>query len=151
LPLDKDERITAILPVREYEEDKYVFFATSRGVVKKTSLPSFSRPRVTGIIALELLDDDYLVNVELTTGKDDVLLFSSSGKAIRFSEDDVRAMGRTARGVRGIRLKEGERVVSMFVASEGNVLTCTERGYGKWCGLPPGTFLLLVATPRALP
>ena len=131
LPLDKGERITAILPVREYEEDKYVFFATSRGVVKKTSLPSFSRPRVTGIIALELLEDDYLVNVELTTGHDDVLLFSSSGKAIRFSEDDVRAMGRIARGVRGIRLKDGERVVSMFVADEGNVLTCTERGYGK--------------------
>ncbi len=131
LPLDKDERITAILPVRDYEEDKFVFFSTAAGVVKKTSLPHFSRPRVTGIIALELLDDDYLVNVELTSGSDDVLLFSSAGKAIRFSENDVRAMGRTARGVRGIRLKDGERVVSMFVAADGNVLTCTERGYGK--------------------
>src|SRR5690554_4608999 len=131
LPLDKDEKITAILPVRDYDADSFVFFATAKGVVKKTSLESFSRPRANGIIGLGLLPDDYLVNVEITTGDQDVFLFSSSGKAIRFRESDVRTMGRTARGVRGIRLKKGEQVVSMFVAEEGQVLVCTEHGFGK--------------------
>jgi len=131
LPLDKDEKITAILPVRDYDEDKFVFFATAKGVVKKTPLSNFSRPRANGIIGLGLLDDDHLVNVELTNGDQDVFLFSSSGKCIRFNETDVRSMGRTARGVRGITLKDNHRVVSMFVAEEGNVLVCTENGFGK--------------------
>lgn len=131
LPLDKDEKITAILPVREYDPESYVFFATAKGVVKKTSLENFSRPRANGIIGLGLLDDDYLVNVEITNGDQDVLLFSSAGKCIRFHESDVRSMGRTARGVKGINLKPGQRVVSMFVAEQGQVLTCTENGFGK--------------------
>jgi len=131
LPLDKEEKITAILPVRDYDPDSYVFFATAKGVVKKTSLENFSRPRANGIIGLGLLDGDYLVNVEITNGDQDVLLFSSAGKCIRFHESDVRSMGRTARGVKGINLKPGQHVVSMFVAEEGQVLTCTENGFGK--------------------
>ncbi|VAW47714.1 DNA gyrase subunit A, partial [hydrothermal vent metagenome] len=131
LPLDKNEMITAILPVRDYDEDKFVFFATAKGVVKKTPLSNFSRPRANGIIGLGLLDGDHLVNVELTTGSQDVFLFSSSGKCIRFDEGDVRSMGRTARGVRGITLKGDHKVVSMFIAEEGNVLVCTENGFGK--------------------
>ncbi len=131
LPLDKNEMITAILPVRDYDEDKFVFFATAKGVVKKTPLANFSRPRANGIIGLGLLDGDHLVNVELTNGSQDVFLFSSSGKCIRFDENDVRSMGRTARGVRGITLKDDHQVVSMFVAEEGNVLVCTENGFGK--------------------
>ncbi len=135
LPLDKGEKITAILPVRDYDPDSYVFFATAKGVVKKTSLENFSRPRANGIIGLGLLDDDYLVNVEITNGDQDVLLFSSAGKCIRFHESDVRSMGRTARGVKGINLKPGQHVVSMFVAEEGHVLTCTENGFGKQTAL----------------
>ena len=135
LPLDKEEKITAILPVRDYDPDHYVFFATAKGVVKKTSLENFSRPRANGIIGLGLLDDDYLVNVEITNGDQDVLLFSSAGKCIRFHESDVRSMGRTARGVKGINLKAGQTVVSMFVAEQGHVLTCTEHGYGKQTAL----------------
>ena len=131
LPLDKNEMITAILPVRDYDEDKFVFFATAKGVVKKTPLSNFSRPRANGIIGLGLLEGDHLVNVELTTGSQDVFLFSSSGKCIRFDESDVRSMGRTARGVRGITLKGDHKVVSMFIAEEGNVLVCTENGFGK--------------------
>ncbi|WP_154224438.1 DNA gyrase subunit A [Marinicella rhabdoformis] len=131
LPLDKGEMITAILPVRDYDEDKYVFFATAKGVVKKTPLSNFSRPRANGIIGLGLLEDDHLVNVELTTGDQDVFLFTSAGKSIRFHESDVRSMGRTARGVRGITMKGDAKVVSMFIAEEGNVLVCTENGYGK--------------------
>ena len=131
LPLDKDERITAILPVRDYEEDKFVFFATAKGVVKKTALTNFSRPRANGIIGLDLLDEDYLINVEITDGTKDVLLFTTNGKCVRFDEANVRSMGRVARGVRGIKLKEGQKVVSMFIADEGNVLVCTENGFGK--------------------
>ena len=131
LPLDKGEMITAILPVRDYDEDKFVFFATAKGVVKKTPLSNFSRPRANGIIGLGLLDGDHLVNVELTTGDQDVFLFTSAGKSIRFHESDVRSMGRTARGVRGITMKGDAEVVSMFIAEEGNVLVCTENGYGK--------------------
>ncbi|MCX7544809.1 DNA gyrase subunit A [Marinicella gelatinilytica] len=131
LPLDKEEKITAILPVRDYDPDSYVFFATAKGVVKKTSLENFSRPRANGIIGLGLLDDDYLVNVEITNGDQDVFLFTSAGKSIRFHESDVRSMGRTARGVKGISMKPGQSVVSMFVAEEGQVLTCTEHGFGK--------------------
>lgn len=131
LPLDKDERINAVLPIREYEEDKFVFFATANGTVKKTSLKEFSRPRASGIIAVDLKDGDKLVGVELTDGKQDVLLCSSSGKAICFNESDVRAMGRSAGGVRGIKLKDDQKVISLIIAQDGAVLTTTENGYGK--------------------
>ncbi|MEJ2424565.1 MAG: DNA gyrase subunit A [Candidatus Thiodiazotropha sp.] len=131
LPLEKDEQINAILPVREYQEDRFVFMATSSGTVKKTSLEAFSRPRANGIIAVDLRDGDKLVGVDITDGQQDILLFSSSGKAVRFAEANVRAMGRTACGVRGIRLESGQQVVSLIVAFQGDVLTVTENGYGK--------------------
>ena len=131
LPLEEGERINAILPIREYEEGKYVFFATANGTVKKTPLKDFSRPRASGIIAIELRGEDQLVGVEITDGTEDVLLFSSAGKAIRFNEDVVRAMGRTAAGVRGIKLQPGQQVISLIIASDGCVLSATENGYGK--------------------
>jgi DNA gyrase subunit A len=131
LPLEEGERINAVLPIREYEEGKFIFMATSNGTVKKTPLTDFSRPRANGIIALELLGDNCLVGVDITNGDDDVILLSSAGKAIRFSEKDVRAMGRTARGVRGIKLGPGQEVISLIKVSEGDVLTATEKGYGK--------------------
>jgi DNA gyrase subunit A len=131
LPLDKEEQINAILPVREYQQDRYVFMATSSGTVKKTSLEAFSRPRANGIIALDLRDGDKLIGVAVTDGEQDVLLFSSSGNAVRFSESNVRAMGRTACGVRGIRMDASYQLVSLIVASDGDVLTVTENGYGK--------------------
>ena len=131
LPLEENERITAVLPIREYEADKYVFMATATGTVKKTSLADFSRPRASGIIAVELLGDDHLVGVAITDGTRDVMLFSSAGKAVRFNEQDVRPMGRTARGVRGIKLGDGQRVIALIIAAEGAVLTTTENGYGK--------------------
>lgn len=102
LPLEEGERITAILPIREYAADKFIFMATASGTVKKTPLTDFSRPRTSGIIAVELREDDHLVGVAITDGSRDVLLFSSSGKCVRFNESHVRPMGRTARGVRGI-------------------------------------------------
>ena len=131
LPLEEGERINAILPIREYDENHFVFFATADGTVKKTSLKDFSRPRASGIIAVELRDTDQLVSVELTTGDQDVLLFSSGGKAIRFSEADVRPMGRNAVGVRGIKLTKDQKVISLIIATEGDILTATENGYGK--------------------
>ncbi len=131
LPLGEGERINALLPIREYSEDKFVFFATSDGTVKKTPLTDFSRPRSSGIIAVEMRESDALVGVELTSGNQDVLLFSSGGKAVRFNEQDVRPMGRNAVGVRGIKLNEGQRVISLLLAGEGDVLTVTENGYGK--------------------
>ncbi len=131
LPLEEDEQINAILPVREYEAERYVFMATSSGTVKKTPLEAFSRPRANGIIAVDLRQGDKLVGVAITDGNQDILLFASNGKAVRFSESKVRAMGRTACGVRGIRLEEKHRVVSLIVADEGDVLTVTENGYGK--------------------
>jgi len=131
LPLEEGERITAILPIREFEADKYIFMATTSGTVKKTPLEDFSRPRSTGIIAVELLEDDQLVNVALTDGKSDIMLFTSDGKVIRFNEDDVRPMGRVARGVRGVRLADKQKVIALIVATEGDVLTATENGYGK--------------------
>ena len=131
LPLEEGERINAVLPIREYAEGQFVFFATASGTVKKTPLKDFSRPRMSGIIAIELREGDQLVGVELTHGEQDVLLFSSAGKAIRFNESDVRPMGRTAAGVRGIRLGEGQKVISLIIASDGDVLTATENGYGK--------------------
>ncbi len=132
LPLAENENIHAILPVREYQEDKYIFMATANGTVKKTSLSDFSRPRADGIIALGLDDTDRLVGVALTDGQRDVLLFTNSGKAIRFAESKVRSMGRVARGVRGVRLKEGQRLISLIIAEpQGEILTATENGYGK--------------------
>lgn len=131
LPLEKDERVNAVLPVREYSKDKFVFFATRKGIVKKTPLQAYSNQRVNGIWAINLDDDDELVNVEITNGDSDVMLFANSGKCIRFAESNVTSVGRTARGVIGIRLKEGQQVVSMLVLGEGDILTVTERGYGK--------------------
>jgi DNA gyrase subunit A len=131
LPLGEGERINAMLPIREYEEDKFVFFATAQGTVKKTPLKDFSRPRSSGIIAIEMREGDHLIGVELTSGDQDVILFSSSGKAIRFNEKDARPMGRNAVGVRGIKLAEGHKVISLLLADDGFVLTATENGYGK--------------------
>ena len=131
LPLEKEERINAVLPVRDFPEEMYVFFATRRGIVKKTPLSDYSRPRANGIWAIDLPEDDELVNASLTDGHQDIMLFSSSGKCIRFAESDVRSMGRVARGVIGIRLQKGQNVVSMLVMDEGDVLTVTENGFGK--------------------
>ncbi len=132
LPLEPGERINAVLPVREYSEDRYIFMATSSGTVKKTSLTDFSRPRASGIIAVDLRDDDQLVGVAITDGSQDVMLFTSAGKAIRFAEDAVRPMGRTACGVRGIKLGPGQEVISLIIAEEGRaILNVTENGYGK--------------------
>jgi len=132
LPLEDGERINAVLPVREYDEDHFIFMATSNGTVKKTSLIDFSRPRNGGIIAVDLRGEDTLVDVAITDGTSHIMLFVDSGKSIRFSETDVRAMGRTAGGVRGIKVPEGNKVISMIVAKEeGYILTATEYGYGK--------------------
>jgi len=131
LPLEKDERVNAVLPVREYPDDLFVFFATRRGIVKKTPLSEYSRPRANGIWAIDLPDGDELVNVSLTDGQQDIMLFASTGKCIRFAESDVRSMGRVARGVIGIRVPKGHQVVSMLVVGEGDVLTVTENGFGK--------------------
>ncbi|MCW8905573.1 DNA gyrase subunit A [Sedimenticola sp.] len=132
LPLEKDERINAVLPIREYSEDKYIFMATSSGTVKKTPLINFSRQRASGIIAVDLRDDDQLVGVAVTDGQQDIMLFTSASKAIRFNESQVRPMGRTACGVRGVKLGPGQRVISLMIAEPGRtVLTVTENGYGK--------------------
>ncbi|HHH39666.1 MAG TPA: DNA gyrase subunit A, partial [Sedimenticola sp.] len=132
LPLEKGERINVVLPVRDYQADRYVLMATSSGTVKKTRLTEFSRPRASGIIAVDLRGDDQLVGVAITDGNQDVMLFTTAGKAIRFHEDQVRAMGRAACGVRGIRLGEGQQVISLILTRpEGMVLTVTENGYGK--------------------
>ncbi len=133
LPLQADEKISAVLSVRDFPEDKYVFFATSEGVVKKTALSDFSNPRKAGIIAIALDEGDNLIGVALTDGKHDVMLFSDEGKAVRFEESDVRAMGRDTRGVRGMNLAKGGKVIALLVAEdeEQSVLTATENGYGK--------------------
>ncbi len=133
VPLAENEKITAILPVKEFTETQYVFMATAMGTVKKTPLAEFSRPRPSGIIAVDLDDGDRLIGVALTDGKHDVMLFSSAGKAVRFDENDVRPMGRGAHGVRGMMLEKKQRVISMLVAEdeEQSVLTATENGYGK--------------------
>ena len=131
LPLEPEERINAFLPVREYTESQFVLMVTSNGTVKKTPLTDFSRPRTNGIIAVDLRDEDCLVGVEITDGQQDVMLFVDTGKAIRFNETDVRPMGRTACGVRGIKMNPGQKVVSMIIVREGLILTVTENGYGK--------------------
>jgi DNA gyrase subunit A len=146
-PLIEGEKITVILPIQGYQEDHYVFMATRRGTVKKTRLSDFSNPRKAGIIAVDLDEGDFLVGAAITDGKHDVMLFSDAGKAVRFDENDVRPMGRTARGVRGMNLSDGQEVIAMLVApaevAEGavaavedaaapnSVLTATENGYGK--------------------
>ncbi len=132
-PLEENEKITAVVPVKEFDENHFVFMATAQGTVKKTPLAEFSRPRPSGIIAVGLDQGDYLVGAALTDGKYDVMLFSSEGKAVRFEEGDVRPMGRQATGVRGMRLGEGQRVVCMLAAKDESrsVLTATANGYGK--------------------
>ena len=132
LPLSEGERINAVLPTREFSDDLFIFMATRDGTTKKTALKSFSKARPSGIRAIELVEGNQLVGVELTNGNDDVMLFSDAGKVIRFRESDVRPMGRTARGVRGIRLGPNDKVISLNIVKEGKaVLTATEHGYGK--------------------
>ncbi len=131
LPLEDDERVNAVLTVREYSETQFIMFATSKGVVKKTALADFSRPRTNGIIAIDLRIDDYLIDVGLTTGDSDIMLFSSGGRAMRFHESAVRKMGRTAAGVRGIRMPEEDSLIGLIVVGEGTILSATKNGYGK--------------------
>lgn len=132
LPLEKNEKINAILPVRVYADDHYIVMATAQGTVKKVALSQFSNPRSNGIIALELVENDQLIGVGLTDGHSEIMLFSNAGKVIRFAEDEVRPMGRTARGVRGIRLQDDQELIALIIANkEGAILTATENGYGK--------------------
>nr|MCH9690171.1 DNA gyrase subunit A [Gammaproteobacteria bacterium] len=132
LPLAEGEAIHAMLPVREYQAGYFVFMATQRGTVKKVPLEAFSRPRSNGIIAVDLLDGDQLIGVDITDGAKHIMLFSDAGKVIRFDETLIRPMGRTARGVRGMRLGDNQTVISLVVAeAEGTILTATEFGYGK--------------------
>ncbi len=132
LPLDEGERITNILPVREFDDDRFIVMATANGTVKKTPLSQFARPRSVGLRAVDLVEDDHLVGTAITDGHCDIVLFSSGGKAARFTEEQVRSMGRTSRGVRGMRLAEGETIISMVIPVEnGRVLTVSEKGYGK--------------------
>ncbi|HEV2606543.1 MAG TPA: DNA gyrase subunit A [Xanthomonadaceae bacterium] len=132
LPLETGEQVQAVLPVREFSDDRYVFFATRAGTVKKTPLSDYSRPRTTGIRAIDLDEGDGLVDVQLTDGTRDVMLFASNGKAVRFAEDAVRSMGRTAHGVRGIRLAADAQVQSLIVVEgDGDILTASENGFGK--------------------
>ncbi len=132
-PLIEGEKITAVLPIKEFDEEHFVFMATSEGTVKKTALSAFSNPRKAGIIAVNLDDGDHLIGVAITDGQSDVMLFSDAGKAVRFAETDVRPMGREARGVRGMMLEDGQAVIAMLVARDTSqsVLTATENGYGK--------------------
>ena len=135
-PLAENEKITVVLPIKTFDDEHYVFMATSQGTVKKTALSDFSNPRKAGIIAVDLDEGDYLIGAAVTHGSHDVMLFSDAGKAVRFLETDVRAMGRTARGVRGMALEEGQKVIAMLVADVADgehrsVLTATENGYGK--------------------
>ena len=137
VPLQPGEKITVVLPLtgefRSFPADHYVFMSTALGTVKKTSLDEFSNPRKAGIIAVDLDEGDYLIGAALTDGRHDVMLFSDAGKAVRFDENDVRPMGRTARGVRGMALEPGQNVIAMLVAEDEtqSVLTATENGYGK--------------------
>ncbi len=132
-PLLEDEKITAVLPVQGFDDEHFVFMATACGTVKKTTLSAFSNPRKAGIIAVDLDDGDFLIGVAITNGESDVMLFSDAGKAVRFAERDVRPMGRTARGVRGMTLEDGQSVIAMLVAEDERkcVLTATEHGFGK--------------------
>ncbi|MEO6078671.1 MAG: DNA gyrase subunit A [Steroidobacteraceae bacterium] len=131
LPLGEGEKITAVLPIKQYDDTHFVFMATREGTVKKTPLSAFSRPRTSGIIAVDLRDSDQLVGVQLTDGAREVMLFTSGGKCIRFSEEEVRPMGRDSTGVRGVKLAAGQSVISLIVIGEGHVLTASANGYGK--------------------
>lgn len=131
LPLEEGERINAVLPVKEFDDEHFVLFATTSGTVKKTPLSDYSRPRANGIIALELASDDQLVGVAITDGQRDIMLFNDTGKAVRFNESNVRTMGRVARGVRGMRLGAEQKVIALIVIDEGAILTVTANGYGK--------------------
>jgi DNA gyrase subunit A len=129
--MEQDERISAVLPLQSFDQEGFVVLATARGLIKKTPLADYSRPRASGIIAIDLMEDDALVGVAITDGKRDVMLASSTGKMIRFNESLVRSMGRVSRGVIGMRLPRGARVIALIVAEEGFVLSATEHGYGK--------------------
>lgn len=133
LPMEEGEQINAVLPIREYDENKTIFMATENGTVKKTSLTEFARPRPSGKRAIELVEGNKLIGVELTDGQHDIMLFSDAGKVVRFPEEHVRMMGRTAKGVRGIKLAEGQKVISLIIVEnkESTILTATENGYGK--------------------
>ncbi|HNP36393.1 MAG TPA: DNA gyrase subunit A [Woeseiaceae bacterium] len=131
LPLEEGERINTVLPIKDFDDSSFVFMVTAKGTVKKTPLSQFSRPRTSGIIAIDLRDDDRLVNAAITDGERNILLVASSGKSIRFHESDVRPMGRGAAGVRGIRLAPGHEVIGLLIVEDGLVLTATENGYGK--------------------
>ena len=131
LPLAEGEKINAVLPVKQFDEQHFVFMATSDGTVKKTPLSAFSRPRASGIIALDLHDDDRLVGVALTDGQREIMLCTSGGKAIRFHEEEVRPMGREAAGVRGVRLGAGQQLIALIVIGDGHILTASASGYGK--------------------
>ena len=131
LPLEEGERINALMAVREFDEDHFVFMSTGNGTVKRTPLSHFSKPRVSGIRAIDIRGGDHLVDVAVTDGKRDIILFTDAGKAIKFSEADVRPMGRNAAGVRGIKIKKSQRVIALIIADKGSVLTATENGFGK--------------------
>jgi DNA gyrase subunit A len=131
LPLVEGERINTMLPIKEYEDSSFVFMATALGTVKKTPLSAFSRPRSSGIIAVDLGAEDSLVGVALTNGRREIMLFSTGGKSIRFLEEEVRAMGREAAGVRGIKLGPGQKVNALIVVGDGHILAASENGYGK--------------------
>jgi DNA gyrase subunit A len=131
LPLAEGEKITAVLPIKQYDDAHFVFMATRSGTVKKTPLSAYSRPRASGIIAVDLRDDDQLVGVQLTDGSRDIMLFTSGGKAIRFNEEQVRPMGRDSTGVRGVKLGAGQSLISLIVVGDGLILTASANGYGK--------------------
>ena len=131
LPFEKDERIQAVLPVKEFNDDQFVFMATETGSVKKTKLSAYSRPMKSGIKAIKLRDGDRVVNAEITDGSKEIMLFSNSGKSIRFKESDARPMGRVSQGVRGMRIDKDQKIISLVVLEEGNILVATKNGYGK--------------------
>ena len=131
LPLAEGEKITAVLPIKQYDDTHFVFMATRDGTVKKTPLSAFSRPRASGIIAVDLRDSDQLVGVQLTDGQREIMLFTSGGKCIRFSEEEVRPMGRDSTGVRGVKLGEGQTLIALIVVGDGHILTASANGYGK--------------------
>jgi DNA gyrase subunit A len=131
LPLEKDERIQAVLPVKEFNDDQFIFMATESGSVKKTKLSAYSRPMRSGIKAIKLREGDRVVNAEITDGSKEIMLFSNSGKSIRFKESDARPMGRVSQGVRGMRIEKDQKIISLVVIEEGNILVATENGYGK--------------------
>ena len=132
-PLEEGEKINAILSIKEFVEDRFIFLCTAQGTVKKTPLTDFANPRKAGIIAVSLDDGDYLIGAEITNGTQDIVLVSDAGKAVWFDEEDVRPMGRTARGVRGMKLADGQQVISLLVAEnhQESVLVATENGFGK--------------------